>query len=187
MGFFIFFEIWIYLKDVYKISIIYIYNIYLYCLKSLFSHDYSFFIIIIFLIFSAEINTHPTVKTTSALFQSLCYENKDRLQAGIIVGGWDPIEKGSLYSIPLGGACIKEKFAIGGSGSSYIYGYCDANFKENMTRDEAIAFVTTGLSHAMARDGSSGGVVRLVIIEEKKVERLFVAGDKLPYQDKMGF
>ena len=43
------------------------------------------------------------------------------------------------------GACVKEQFAIGGSGSSYIYGYCDANYKPNMTRAEAIKFVTTGL------------------------------------------
>jgi 20S proteasome subunit beta 1 len=43
------------------------------------------------------------------------------------------------------GACVKEQFAIGGSGSSYIYGYCDANYKPNMTRAEAIKFVTTGM------------------------------------------
>ena len=55
---------------------------------------------------STEINKAPTVKTAAALFQQICYENKDRLMAGIIVGGWDPIEKGSLYSIPLGGMIL---------------------------------------------------------------------------------
>jgi 20S proteasome subunit beta 1 len=30
---------------------------------------------------------------------------------------------------------------IGGSGSSYIYGYCDANFRENMSKEEAKEFV----------------------------------------------
>ncbi len=53
---------------------------------------------------------------------------------------------------------MKEQFAIGGSGSSYIYGYCDANYKPNMTRAEAIKFVTTGMwSCASCGDGDGGG------------------------------
>jgi 20S proteasome subunit beta 1 len=34
--------------------------------------------------------------------------------------------------------------AVGGSGSSYIYGYVDANYRPDMTREEAEAFVATG-------------------------------------------
>ena len=135
---------------------------------------------------ATELGKQIKVKTAATLFQKLCYENKDRLMAGIIVGGWDPVEKGVLYSIPLGGACVKEKFAIGGSGSSYIYGFCDAYFHENMTREQAIEFVKKGLSHAMARDGSSGGVIRLAVIDEQGVERQFVPGDQLPYLDRQG-
>jgi 20S proteasome subunit beta 1 len=32
----------------------------------------------------------------------------------------------------------------------------------------------------MSRDGSSGGTIRLAIITEEGVERIFVPGDKLP-------
>lgn len=32
----------------------------------------------------------------------------------------------------------------------------------------------------MSRDGSSGGVIRMCVITEDKVERLFVPGDELP-------
>lgn len=32
----------------------------------------------------------------------------------------------------------------------------------------------------MSRDGSSGGVIRMCVITEDKVERLFVPGDQLP-------
>lgn len=32
----------------------------------------------------------------------------------------------------------------------------------------------------MARDGSSGGVIRMCVITESGVERLFVPGDQLP-------
>ena len=37
---------------------------------------------------------------------------------------------GSVYVVPLGGTCMKVPFAIGGSGSTYIYGHVDATFKE---------------------------------------------------------
>jgi 20S proteasome subunit beta 1 len=38
----------------------------------------------------------------------------------------------------------------------------------------------TALALAMSRDGSSGGVIRMCVITEAGVERLFVPGDQLP-------
>jgi len=49
-----------------------------------------------------------------------------------------------VFSLPLGGSCTQVPFAIGGSGSGFIYGYCDANYKENMSREEAKKFVISG-------------------------------------------
>jgi 20S proteasome subunit beta 1 len=86
----------------------------------------------------------PTVEIAANLFQKLVYENKNGLMAGIIIGGWDPLHGPSVYSIPLGGSLHKRPFAIGGSGSSYIYGYCDANYREGMTREECIQFTKNG-------------------------------------------
>lgn len=56
--------------------------------------------------------------------------------------------------------------AIGGSGSTYIYGLVDNKFREGMTKDEAKSMVEKCISHAMARDGSSGGIIRTVVITE---------------------
>jgi 20S proteasome subunit beta 1 len=83
----------------------------------------------------------PTVQVAASLFQELCYANKDRLSAGLIIAGYDSQNGAEVYHIPSGGSLHKQEFSIGGSGSTYIYGYCDANFKENMTRDEAVGFV----------------------------------------------
>ena len=83
----------------------------------------------------------PSVKSAAHLFRTLCYKNKDRLMAGIICAGWDPVRGGQVYSVPIGGTCIRQPFSIGGSGSTYIYGYVDSAFKEGMTRDECIEFV----------------------------------------------
>lgn len=49
------------------------------------------------------------------------------------------------------------------------YGHVDAAFKENMTKEEAQQFVRKAISHAMARDGSSGGVIRMVVIDKTGV------------------
>src|SRR5687767_2555587 len=87
---------------------------------------------------------NPTVQIASSLFQELCYQNKDALTASIIIAGWDKYEGGAVYCIPLGGSLHKQPFAIGGSGSTYIYGYCDSAYKENMTQEEAIQFVRNG-------------------------------------------
>jgi 20S proteasome subunit beta 1 len=124
----------------------------------------------------------PRVKSAAHLFRELCYTNKDRLMAGMIVGGYDSIDGGSIYSIPLGGSLIKQKFAVGGSGSTYIFGLIDSAWKDGMSRDEAEALVKKALSHAMARDGSSGGVIRMVTLDkDQEVQRVMIPGDKLDY------
>lgn len=76
-------------------------------------------------------------------------------------------------------------------------------FREDWGRDETVEFVRNGtrfpclfwakpqtdigddggdiaLALAMSRDGSSGGTIRMAIIQESGVERIFVPGDKLP-------
>lgn len=128
-----------------------------------------------------ELETQPLVKTAAHLFRDMCYQNKNRLMAGIICAGWDEQGGGQVYSIPLGGALVKQDFAIGGSGSTFIYGYCDAHYKKNMTAEECEKFTKNCLAHAMARDGSSGGVIRLKTITKEGVKISYVKGDELPY------
>jgi 20S proteasome subunit beta 1 len=57
----------------------------------------------------------PSVQIAAALFQKLCYENKDALSAGIIVAGWDKEVGPSVYNIPLGGGLFRQPWAIGGT------------------------------------------------------------------------
>jgi 20S proteasome subunit beta 1 len=90
----------------------------------------------------------PTVQIAAAMFQELLYSNKGQLSAGLIVGGYDELEGASVYHIPVGASLHKQEYSIGGSGSTYIYGFCDANFKEDMSKEEAINFVKAGISSA---------------------------------------
>lgn len=130
-------------------------------------------------IYTQEAQT-PSVYTAATVFEKMCYDNKDALSAGIIVAGWDKEVGPSVYNIPLGGGLFRQPWAIGGSGSTYVYGYCDATYQEGWGKEQTVQFVKNTLSLAMSRDGSSGGVIRMAIITEDGVERLFVPGNELP-------
>ncbi|KAI5642370.1 proteasome subunit domain-containing protein [Phthorimaea operculella] len=127
-----------------------------------------------------ELGELPLVETAAAIFRELCYNYRDQLVAGILVAGWDKKNGGQIYSVPIGGMVQRQQVAIGGSGSTYVYGYMDANFKPNFTKQQAMDFVTKTLALAISRDGSSGGVVRLGVITEAGVERSVILGDQLP-------
>lgn len=89
-----------------------------------------------------ELGTQPLVETAANVFREMCYNYRDSLVAGILVAGWDARKGGQVYSIPIGGMCVRQPISIGGSGSTYVYGYVDANYKPNMTKDETIGLVT---------------------------------------------
>lgn len=57
---------------------------------------------------------------------------------------WDAENGPSVYNIPLGGGLFRQPWAIGGSGSTYIYGYCDATFEEGWGEERTVKFVQDG-------------------------------------------
>lgn len=97
------------------------------------------------------------------------YLRNNDLQASLICAGYDHVrDNGVIYSIDLGGTIMEQPiWACNGSGSGYIMGYIDEHFKSiscSMTEDEAVEFVGKAIELAMDRDGSSGGVVRIYVI-----------------------
>lgn len=76
----------------------------------------------------------------------------------------------------------KQSYAIGGSGSTYIYGYCDANWREDMNEEQGVNFVKGALREAIKWDGSSGGVIRMVVLTKAGAVRHLY----LPDQDYRG-
>jgi len=115
-----------------------------------------------------------------------------------------------VYSVPIGGMLVRQPVSVGGSGSSYIYGFMDSNYKPGMSKEQCLELTAAGtllllqgmlgagvicclivshlslcltcpaLSLAMERDGSSGGVIRQASISEDGVERRVILGNQLP-------
>lgn len=121
--------------------------------------------------YSVNYDREPTAKTAAALFRKLIYENKNVLSAGIIVAGYDKKTGGEVFSVSSGGSVHQQDYVIAGSGSTYIYGLCNTHWKPGMTKEEAIEFVKMSLTQAIRWDGSSGGVIRMVVLNEEGVER----------------
>ena len=106
-----------------------------------------------------ELDEQPRVKTAAKLVSGFIYPNKNYLMASMIVAGYDKYDKGSIYALSLGGTVVKQKWTISGSGSTFIYGYCDSTWKENMDRKEAVDFCINGLSLMMTLSLSSFSII----------------------------
>jgi 20S proteasome subunit beta 1 len=85
-----------------------------------------------------------------------------------------------VFSLPIGGTVVPVKWAVDGSGSTYIWGFLDSEFREGLTREEAQALVLKATCLAMSTDGSSGGCVRLVTIDAAGDVRSYHPQSELP-------
>lgn len=134
---------------------------------------------------SIECDGEPTsVKTVANLCKQITYNNKGfnnghGLTAAMICAGWDKHKGGQVFGLPIGGSMVEVPWAIDGSGSTYIWGILDAEYKDGMTCKETEDFCIMAISLAMARDGSSGGMVRLVTVNEEGATRRLVTCEEM--------
>ncbi|KAE8585184.1 hypothetical protein XENTR_v10021240 [Xenopus tropicalis] len=128
---------------------------------------------------SIEMEASPLVLAAANLIKGISYKYKEEIAAHLIVAGWDSKNGGQVYGT-LGGMITRQPFAIGGSGSTYIYGFVDSTFKPGMSREECETFAVQALSLAMERDGSSGGVIYLVTVTKEGTKNRIISGDNIP-------
>ena len=135
--------------------------------------------------FAVDYEDKPPVKVAARILQQYQYEYKDYLSAGIILCGVDNLEGPCIYSVGLGGTTLKQNIAMSGSGSTYVFGYIDNNYKPNMTKQEAKDFLRNAVALAMYRDNHSGGTIRMLDITKDSVTRDYIPFDQIKFpQDK---
>uniref|UniRef100_A0A7R9VDR5 proteasome endopeptidase complex n=1 Tax=Chlamydomonas euryale TaxID=1486919 RepID=A0A7R9VDR5_9CHLO len=134
----------------------------------------------------AEQQLPMSVETVAKLVMQINYQNKDNLIGALIIAGYDEEKKGQVFGCPIGGTLSNEKWAVDGSGSTFIWGYCDAAYRDNFTRAEAEAFVEEGVALAMSSDCSSGGCIRLVTVNSEGAHHKYINGSQAPkFQDEL--
>lgn len=121
--------------------------------------------------------TVPSVEKAARLVSSIIYENNEHLTAAMIIAGYDTEPR--IYKVNVCGSLIEGDILIGGSGSAYIYGFCDTHFTKDMGFEEAVAFAKSAVKLAIKRDNSSGGVIRIATVTKEGVSRYFVPGDRV--------
>jgi proteasome beta subunit len=103
------------------------------------------------------------------LFQSR-YQGPFILQS--LVGGVDPTGP-HLFVLDLLGNLVEEKSVSTGSGSPFVYGLLEDQYREDMTVEEGKSLAVRAVHSAMERDAASGdGIAVAVITSEKGFTRL---------------
>lgn len=118
-----------------------------------------------------------TVTHVASLLRNILIDNEG-LSASLICAGYDhELGRGVLYTITPGGTVFEEKmWAVGGSGSTYILGHLDSCYPKEegkrgemlrllQSEEEALEFVSNAIRLAMERDGSSGGFIRMYVVD----------------------
>uniref|UniRef100_A0A8C3FMF5 Proteasome subunit beta n=1 Tax=Chrysemys picta bellii TaxID=8478 RepID=A0A8C3FMF5_CHRPI len=128
---------------------------------------------------SLEMEEEPLVLAAANLVKGISYKYKEELSVNLMVAGWDRKKGGQVYGT-LGGMINRQPFAVGGSGSSYIFGYVDAAYKPGMSQEECQQFTKNAIALAMGRDSMSGGIIYLVTITKAGVEEKSFLGKDIP-------
>jgi 20S proteasome subunit beta 1 len=118
-----------------------------------------------------------SVYPSSQIFRQFLYNYRDQMSASVIVAGYDTQKGGQIYALPLGGMVTRQHFTASGSGSGFVTGFLDSQWRPNMSLDEIKQLVRMAVYLATFRDGSSGGVIRLAIIDKDGTRRELLRPD----------
>lgn len=131
-----------------------------------------------------------TITHVASLLHNILVDNKDDLSASLICAGYDhEIDRGVIYTVSPGGTVFEEtSWAAGGSGSTYILGHLDSCHPKKgsilQTEEEALEFVSNAIGIAMDRDGSSGGFIRMYVIDKTGKRFVAVSRNKSKKEEK---
>ena len=120
-----------------------------------------------------ELGGLPPVKSAAGIMREIIFANRQYLSASMICSGWDPYDGFQIYKVNQTGFKSEGNYAVSGSGSGYIMGFIDANYKPDMSKQAIKDFLKSCISLACFRDSSSGGCIRLLDITKDKCEREF--------------
>ncbi|MCL5009519.1 MAG: proteasome subunit beta [Candidatus Parvarchaeota archaeon] len=120
-----------------------------------------------------EVRSGTRMKTKAAvgLFATILFNNRMGLiGSAFIVGGYDT--KPELYILDTAGSKIPDKYTSIGSGSVISLGVMEAEYKDNMTEEEAIKLAHKSIAASTRRDVFTGNGIDIVIVDKKGYRKL---------------
>lgn len=125
------------------------------------------------------------VKSAATLMSNILNQRKFYpYYVQLILGGWDS-EGGHVYSLDAAGGAIPDKYTAAGSGSPYVFGVLEDQYKDGLTVDEGIGIAVRAISASMQRDSASGNGIDIAVISEKEF-RMIPEGEIKARLEKFG-
>jgi proteasome beta subunit len=121
-------------------------------------------------LFELENRRPITVNAAAQLLSNILFSRKYMpYLTQTLIGGVD--KKGShLYSLDLAGSLIEEKYAAVGTATSLVLGVLEANYKDNLSKDEAMELAVKAIRSATRRDAMSGDGIDLLVVTADGME-----------------
>ena len=89
----------------------------------------------------------------------------------LLIGGYD--KKGPhAFDLDAAGGLFEDKYISTGSGSPYVYGVLENEYKENMSLEETLKLAKNCVKIAMRMDSASGNGIEIVYINKEGFKRL---------------
>jgi len=86
-----------------------------------------------------------------------------------IVGGLDPDGTPKLYVLDSLGSITEEPYAAVGTGATIAYGYLEANYREDLSGEEALQIAINAVKTAIVRDAGTGDGIDSILISKEGV------------------
>jgi proteasome beta subunit len=123
-------------------------------------------------LFNLKRDAEMTVKAAATLMSNILSGRRMfPYWVQLLVGGVDA-EGGHVYSLDAAGGAIPDNYISTGSGSPYVYGVLEDQYKEGMTTSEGADLAIRGLNASMKRDAASGNGMDIVIITKRGYKQL---------------
>lgn len=108
-----------------------------------------------------------SVAAASKILSNLVYSYKGMgLSMGTMCAGVTPQEGPALYYIDSEGTRLAGNLFCVGSGQTFAYGVLDAEYRYNLTEEEALELGSRSILAATHRDAFSGGFINLYHVKE---------------------
>ena len=112
----------------------------------------------------------PSVRSAAYFIRYLLNKSQQKVSCSLICAGYDSSDQqGIIYSIAQSGALFDRSEEGGltlGSGSVLVQAYLDDQYRSNMKQEDCVAMLARAIELAMARDGHSGGVATICVIDK---------------------
>jgi len=107
------------------------------------------------------------VKSAATLMSNIMNQRKFApYYVQLILGGYDN-SGGYVFSLDAAGGAIPDKYTAGGSGSPYVFGVLEDNYKDDLTADDGIDLAVRAITAAKNRDSASGGMINVAVITKE--------------------